>query len=344
MTADRRNILLCVALFLLAAAATNPVLEMGVNDDWSYTHIAREFAATGRIVYNGWTAVMLLPQIAWAAVFIKLFGFSFLVVRLSTVVMGVFLIPVLYSIGRESGLAPPFASFLTLLSVLSPLFMPEAVSFMSDVPSFFLFALCFYGGIRSWKADTPRACVAWAGLIVVAGVLAGLDRQIYWLAPLLFLPVVAWIQRRKKGAVVCLGVLWLAAISAVAFFVLWFQAKPYTLTEHTLDTWQYTPLRYLATNESTLVVDMGLTAALVLLPLLAGYAAPGLKAVSRTATVLVLAAALAGGLAVSVGLRWAVPSMGNILTEYGVIGRGIALGGHPVVLGPVIRDLLTVVV
>jgi hypothetical protein len=59
--------------------------------------MARDFAATGRFVYNGWPGMMLIPQIVWAAGFIKLFGFSFLVVRLSTVVLGVFLIPVLYN-------------------------------------------------------------------------------------------------------------------------------------------------------------------------------------------------------------------------------------------------------
>src|SRR6202051_521092 len=107
---DRRNILFCIALLLLAAAVTDPRLEMGVNDDWSYAHTAREFASTGHIAYNGWAVAMLLPQIVWAAVFIKLFGFSFLILRLSTLVLGVFTVPILYYLGRGSGLSPPFAT------------------------------------------------------------------------------------------------------------------------------------------------------------------------------------------------------------------------------------------
>jgi len=105
-TADRTDILLCVLLFLAAVAAVNPTLEMGVNDDWAFNHIAREFAATGHIVYNGWSAPMLVPQLIWAAPFVKFFGFSFLALRLSTVVLAVFLIPVLYALGRASGLKP----------------------------------------------------------------------------------------------------------------------------------------------------------------------------------------------------------------------------------------------
>jgi len=274
---------------LLAAAAVNPVLEMGINDDWAYTHMARDFAATGRFVYNGWPSMILIPQIVWAAGFIKLFGFSFLVVRLSTVVLGVFLIPVLYNIGRESGLAPEFATFATLLTMLSPLVMLEAVSFMTDVPALFLLALCFYGGIKSCKAASTKTCVIWAGLITLAGLLSGLDRQIDWLAPLLFLPVVAWVQRRKRDAVVWLGVAWLAVIAAVVYSLLWFQAQPHTLTAHTLDAWKRTPL-YLVTGGRILASQAALTTALILFPLLAGYVSPGFKAVRRKIAVVVFVA------------------------------------------------------
>jgi hypothetical protein len=235
-----------VAIFLLAAAATVPVLEMGFNDDAPYAHMAREFAATGNLSYNGWPLAMILPQVVWAAGFIKLWGFSFFVVRLSTLVLGAFLVPVLYRLGRESGLAPPFAVFATLLTLLSPVAMPEAVSFMSDVPAFFLFALCWYGAVKSWKASTSKNCIRWAALIVLAGVLSGLDRQVYWLGPLLFLPTVAWVRGRDQGAVFGLGVAWLTVISAVAYLVLWFKAKPYTLNEHSLDYWRHSSLRHMA--------------------------------------------------------------------------------------------------
>jgi hypothetical protein len=334
-TADWRNILLCAALFLLAVAATNPVLEMGVNDDFSYTHIAREFAATGRLEYNGWAVMPLVPQIAWAAAFIKLFGFSFLAVRLSTVVLGLFLTPVLYRLGRESGLAPSFAAYATLLTTLSPLTLPEAVSFMSDVPALFLFALCFLGGIKAWKAATAKASIRWAGLVALAGVLSGLDRQVYWLAPLGFLPAVAWVQRRKKPVAIGLGALWLGTVLALVSFVLWFQAKPYTLVEHSLEAWEHAGVRFLAIREFSLAGELALTAALVLLPLLAGYVAPGFRAVSRQGAALAAAGALATGFAMSRLLHRPAPWLGNILTETGILNRG------PLILGPAMRELLT---
>ena len=44
---------------------------------------AQVFAQTGHFAYNGWTAPMLGWQAIWGALFIKVFGFSFTVVRLS---------------------------------------------------------------------------------------------------------------------------------------------------------------------------------------------------------------------------------------------------------------------
>jgi hypothetical protein len=55
--------------------------------DWSYIRSAQVLAQTGHIVYNGWAAPMLGWQLLLGAVFIKLFGFSFLVLRTVTVLI-----------------------------------------------------------------------------------------------------------------------------------------------------------------------------------------------------------------------------------------------------------------
>src|SRR6202011_661080 len=80
-----RNAVACALLVGICTLLTHPVLEMGVNDDPSYIRSALDFAQTGHFVYHGWSNAMLGWQIVWGALFIKLFGFSFTVVRLSTV-------------------------------------------------------------------------------------------------------------------------------------------------------------------------------------------------------------------------------------------------------------------
>ncbi len=340
--ADWRNILVCIALLALAFAATGPALERGLNDDWSYNHIAREFALNGRVTYSGWSAAILLPQIVWSALFIKLFGFSFLAMRLSTMVLGVLVIPPLYWLGRESGLSPPFAIFVTLLTSLSPLTLSVSATFLSDVPAFFLFLLCFYAAVKSWKATSTKACLAWAWMVALAGVSSGLDRQNYWFAPLLFLPIVAWTQRGHRSAVVGLGLVWLSAILTVAGSVLWFQGKPYILVEHTLDHWMHGDAFSLAFSTLALAINLGMTAAMILLPLLVGYAAPGFKAAPRGFKAFALVGALALAYAMLTLPGYLLPGLGNILTEYGILPQGlVALGARPVVLGTGIRHLLT---
>jgi hypothetical protein len=172
-----------------------------------------------------------------------------------------------------------------------------------------------------------------------------MNRQIYWLAPLLFLPAIAWIQRRKQGAAIGLGAGWLLTILAVGCSALWYRAQPYSLAEHALDTWRDSQLGSLAGHTLYVTVGIGLTMGLILLPLLAGYIAPGFKAASPKLLVVVLAAVLAGEYAVAVRLGHKMPSVGNILTEYGILRPGtVAIGTRRVILCAAMRDLLTMAV
>ncbi|MDP9169619.1 MAG: hypothetical protein M3N54_03285 [Acidobacteriota bacterium] len=346
MHSDSAYILLCIALFLGAAALTWPVLEMGLIDDWSYNHIARDFAATGHFRYNGWAFAMLIPQVVWSAAFIKLFGFSFLAVRLSTVLLAVFLIPVLYSLGRESGLTRTLAAFATLLCTLSPVVLPLTTSFMSDFPGFFFFVLCFYGAVRSWKAVAPGACLAWAALVLTAGILGGIDRQIDWLGPLLFLPFLAWVHRRSRRATAFLAAAWLCALLTAVWSTLWYQAQPYSLHEDILGFWKRLPLRFMAATEFSLLIDLALTTGLLLLPVLLSYVKPGFTSATRKTALLTLACVAAVACAIILRPLHAVPSLGNVMTPYGILGGAhvATLGVRPLILGSRLRELLTVVV
>ena len=79
-----RNGIFCVLVFLACFWLAWPVANMPLNDDFSYIRTAQVFAQTGHIVYNGWATPMLGWMIPWGALFIKLFGFSFMAVKLST--------------------------------------------------------------------------------------------------------------------------------------------------------------------------------------------------------------------------------------------------------------------
>jgi hypothetical protein len=348
---DRRNVLLCILVFLAAVVAIDPRLEMGVNDDWAFTRICREFAATGHIAYNGWEAPALVPQIVWGAAFVRLFGFSFLAVRMSTVLLTALLIPVLYRLARESGLQPGFAAFAALLTVLSPLMLPLELSFMSDVPAFVLFVFCLYAGVRAWRAPTVAACAGWALLISFTGLLAGLNRQIYWMAPLLFLPVIGWVQRRNharraviNSAAMVFGATWIFTCAAVLGCLRWIQAQPYMLSEDWRQGWEDGGLRILASQEILLTVQVAATLALLLIPILAGFVVPGLRSAGRTATILVSAATMAAGFA---ALQWRTvrfPWLQNLLSQYGAVPVGVTITTPPRVLGSTLQAAVSMIV
>ena len=52
MYTDRRNRLHCAFVVFGFVLATVQILEMGVNDDWSYAYTAREMASSGRLAYD----------------------------------------------------------------------------------------------------------------------------------------------------------------------------------------------------------------------------------------------------------------------------------------------------
>ena len=173
----------------------NPHFGDGNNDDWSYIWVARMFATTGHLVYNGWIGAMIGFQAVWAALLIRIFGFSFTLVRLSTLPFAAGCAVLLYRLFRGAGLNTLLAMFGTLTVVLSPLFIPLAASFMTDVPGFFFWLASVYCAILAANAQTDHGATAWMAACAIAGAMGGTVRQVVWIVPLVVLPAAAYVRR-----------------------------------------------------------------------------------------------------------------------------------------------------
>jgi hypothetical protein len=114
---------------------------MGLMDDWSYIKTALVFSQTRNIVYNGWATAMLGWAIPWGALFIRLFGFSFTTVRLSTLPLALGSVFLFHASLRRFAVTPRNAILGALTLGLSPLFLPLAASYMTDVAG--LFCICY---------------------------------------------------------------------------------------------------------------------------------------------------------------------------------------------------------
>jgi hypothetical protein len=225
---EARQLGICLAAVSVAILIIWPTANWPFGDDTAYTHMALKLAETGRLTYNGWEAVVQILHTYWGALAIWLFGFSFTVVRLSTIPYTLGAVAFCYLLVRRAGLRPNESVFVTLLFSLSPLFLPVAVSYMTDVPGVFFYFASLYFLIRAGDSSTGRGGYGWLALGVVAGFLGGTGRQVVWFVPLVGLPYLAWARRRDVRFAIVSMVGWVLTLGGVACIIWWFKQQPYT--------------------------------------------------------------------------------------------------------------------
>lgn len=226
-----RNGLICAFVVAACLWAAYPVAEMGFIDDWSYIKTAQVFAQTGHFVYNGWATAMLGWQIVWGALFLKLFGFSFTVVRLSMLPVDVASIFLFHAVLVRFGINPRNAVVGTLTLGLSPLFLPLAASYMTDVAGLFIILLCLYLCQRASAAETSNATIAWLCLAAGTNIVGGTVRQIAWLGALVMVPSAGWLLRKRRGVLFTSFAMWALTVVSVFACMRWFDRQPYSVPE-----------------------------------------------------------------------------------------------------------------
>lgn len=228
-TASLRNGLFCCLVFLGCYLLAWPVAQIAYGDDWSYMETARVFAQTGHFAYNGWSAAMLGWMIPWGALFIHLFGFSFMTVKLSTLPIALATLLLFHAVLRRFEIGPRSAVIGTLILGLSPLFLPMSASFLSDIPGLLVIVLCLYLCQRALAASTDGAAIGWLATAAATNVIGGTARQIAWLGVLVMVPCTGWLLRRRRRVFAAAGVFWLAGIGVVFYAMHWFAQQPYSI-------------------------------------------------------------------------------------------------------------------
>src|ERR1700761_623512 len=226
--------LLCLAIYCGSIAIIWPVVELATDDDFAYAKMALIFSRTGHLVFNGWETAMVGWQVVWGALFIHLFGYSFLTLRFSVIILGALFTLLFHRVLLRSGVTGAFAVFGALTVVLSPLFLPMAASFMTDVPSLLCILLALYGCQRALRAGSDRAALAWLCGSAALNVLDGTVRQIAWLGALVIVPSGFWLLRNRRGFKTIGLITWILSLLAIALLTIWFLHQPYVLPEHIL--------------------------------------------------------------------------------------------------------------
>jgi hypothetical protein len=334
----------CCVIYLLCVLIARPFANIGFIDDWSYSDVALRFAQTGHIHYNGWGSPMLLFQAVWGAAWIRIFGFSFDILRAATLPFSTGFVLLVYALGRRVGLTRTFASFGAIAAATSPLFLPLSASFMTDVYGCFFSTLCIYAAIAFLEAQSTRAAQVWLIVLTVAGIVGGSDRQTVWAAPLTVIPYIAFARRRNPRLLRASLIALCVCVASLVFLITHFHT-PYAVYE------------FSAAGALNLMLENG------------PYALRGLAALSLTTALMVSPALFCfarfwgrlGGAQVLlvflgcflfviscvlvVGQLGAVPFAVGLLSHFGVLSVGVELlGRRPPALSIPIRIGLSVLV
>ncbi len=116
-----------------------------LNDDWSYGIAVQRLVEEGTYAPTAWTSMSLISQVLWGGMFSYLFGFSFEVLRLSTLLLSLLTLFGIYLTARQLNESGAIALLVTLLVAFNPIYFALSYTFMTDIPfmGFSTFALLF---------------------------------------------------------------------------------------------------------------------------------------------------------------------------------------------------------
>jgi hypothetical protein len=186
------------AFFAFVVLLVPPRGEFPINDEWDYVATVGDLVHYGEIRLSDWPAMSLVAQVYWGGLFAKLFGFSYMTLRLSVICLAFAGSLALSYWARAVERTRSESLFLALLYATSPLVFSLSYSFMTDVPGASLMIICLL---------VQALCVRRGGvpLHLLAGVMAGLAylvRQTAALPALIFavslLPALLQRQRRVR--------------------------------------------------------------------------------------------------------------------------------------------------
>jgi hypothetical protein len=220
---------LCALSAAVCVLMAWPFAEMGMGDDFSYIRSAQVLADTGHIALNGWGAPMAIFQLLPAALFIKLFGFSFTIVRLTTLLVAMATAFLFQRAMVRAGINEWNATAGTLTLALSPMYLQLSFSFFTDMWCLFAIVFCFYACLHALQAQTSRAAVVWICSASIGNAIFGTVRQVAFLGVLVMVPCTLWLLRKRKQ-VLPAGIAACAAGYAIVLYALyWFSKQPFSV-------------------------------------------------------------------------------------------------------------------
>lgn len=314
---DGSALLLLVLMFLTIEAVVNPVGEFPLNDDWSYTASLRYLYTTHHLRLGGFTSMPLVAQLGWGLIFCDIFGFSFTVVRCSTLVLSLAALVFCYFLIKELSGSRKLSFAGSLMLLVNPVFLNLSNTFMTDVPflCMLLGSLLFF--VRGLKQD--RWWFIAAGICFV--VAASLIRQLGLLVPPAFALVYVCSGRRDIRRVLTAAVVVVVPVGVYVLYNGWLKrhdSYPVMYDEGTKQIW----FHLFGSSDSRFsylfrqVLDLGVYCGFFIFPLIFMFDERGLFRFYKFRYYYLFL--LLAGAGYCLFFRRLMPFTGNVINPYGL--------------------------
>ncbi len=127
--------------------------DFPLSDDWSYAYSVRSLCSDGTLRFLPWTGASLILQSWYGAALCRLFGFSFDVLRLSTIALASAGTVAFFLMLGHAGVRGAPRGLATALFALDPLYVNLSFTFMTDVPCTVFAVFAGYAYVRGFVAE-----------------------------------------------------------------------------------------------------------------------------------------------------------------------------------------------
>lgn len=183
-----------LAILVVAEFIVDPRGEFPLNDDWSYAKSVLNWYRDGNYDIGEWPAMTLFTHLAWGLLFTKVFGFSFFILRLSTLISSFIGSAILLSLLQKITNSKSVALTGTLVLLFNPIYFNLSNTYMTDVNFNTLFLLSIYAGYNFFTGKV------WYNFILffTCSLLLVFTRQFGILAPIAFTAACIFLPGRKR--------------------------------------------------------------------------------------------------------------------------------------------------
>ena len=137
---NKFNILLLFILWVVIIIIINPTGNFPFGDDFAYGRPVKHFLETGQIRITDWSSMTLVAHIYIGVIVTKIFGFSFTVLRITTLFFGFIGMVGTYFLSLELSNNKKISLLGAFLIGFNPSFYLISYSYATDI-SFFAFAI-----------------------------------------------------------------------------------------------------------------------------------------------------------------------------------------------------------